>query len=169
MEGWTGRTSIECVHMTSRRPCWMSKQRNGGHLGEVKYSFGDWTLFLCKLLLLFHYANMASGHMSEHTLFSRFLLHYLALNVELYVVQFAFWSSLRKKKVQQFNAIFCFIYNIKISPRSGNVLIFCRDVLTCSPSLLASAYLERTKRGPHWSGIPSGDRFPVNRITLVRA
>ena len=32
---------IECVHMTSRRPCWRSKQRNGGHLGGVKYSFGD--------------------------------------------------------------------------------------------------------------------------------
>ena len=31
---------IECVHMTSRRPCWRSKQRNGGHLGGVKYSFG---------------------------------------------------------------------------------------------------------------------------------
>ena len=59
---------IECVHITSRRPCWRSKQRNGGHLGGVKYSFGDWTLFLCKFLLLFHYANMASGHMSKHTL-----------------------------------------------------------------------------------------------------
>ena len=32
---------IECVHMTSRRPCWRSKQRNGGHVGGVKYSFGD--------------------------------------------------------------------------------------------------------------------------------
>ena len=32
---------IECVHMTSRRPCWRSKQKNGGHLGGVKYSFGD--------------------------------------------------------------------------------------------------------------------------------
>ena len=60
---------IECVHMTSRRPCWRSKQRNGGHLGGVKYSFGDWTLFLCKFLLLFHYANMASGHTSEDTLY----------------------------------------------------------------------------------------------------
>ena len=27
---------IECVHMTSRRPCWRSKQRNGGHLGGVQ-------------------------------------------------------------------------------------------------------------------------------------
>ena len=52
---------IECVHMTSRQPCWRSKQRNGGHLGGVKTT-------LCKSLLLFHYANMASGHMSEHTL-----------------------------------------------------------------------------------------------------
>ena len=60
---------IKCVHMTSRRSCWRSKQRNGGHLGGMKYSFGDWTLFLCKSLLLFHYANMASGHMSELTLF----------------------------------------------------------------------------------------------------
>ena len=41
--------------MTSRRPCWRSKQRNDGHVGGVKYSFGDWTLFLCKFLLLFHY------------------------------------------------------------------------------------------------------------------
>ena len=52
----------------SWRPCWRSKQRNGGHLGGVKYSFGDWTVFLCKFLLLFHYVNMAPGHMSEHTL-----------------------------------------------------------------------------------------------------
>ena len=59
---------IECVHMTSRRPSWRSKQGNGRHVGGVKYSFGDLNLFLCKLLLLFHYANMASGHMSEHTL-----------------------------------------------------------------------------------------------------
>ena len=42
------QTQKECVHMTSRQPCWRSKQRNGGHLGWVKYSFGDWTLFLCK-------------------------------------------------------------------------------------------------------------------------
>ena len=32
---------IECVHMTSRGPCWRSKQRNGGHVGGVKYSFGN--------------------------------------------------------------------------------------------------------------------------------
>ena len=32
--------TIECVHMTSRRPCWRSKQRNGVRLGGVKYSFG---------------------------------------------------------------------------------------------------------------------------------
>ena len=51
--------------------CWRSKQRNGGHVGRVKFSFGDWTLFLCKFLLLFHYANMATGHdhMSEHNLY----------------------------------------------------------------------------------------------------
>ena len=54
--------------MTSRRSCWRSKEINGGHLGGVKYSFGDYTLFLCKSLLLFHDANMASGHMSEHIL-----------------------------------------------------------------------------------------------------
>ena len=64
--------TIECVHMTSRGPCWGSKQRNGGHVGGVKYSIGNWTLFLCKFLLLFHYANMASGHMSEHTLLRTF-------------------------------------------------------------------------------------------------
>ena len=55
--------------MTSRRPCCRSKQRNGGQVRGVKYSFGDSILFLCKPLLFFHYANMASGHMSEHTLF----------------------------------------------------------------------------------------------------
>ena len=54
------------------RPWWRSKQRNGGHVGGVKYSFGDWTLFLCKFLLLFHYGNMASGHTSEHSLFVTF-------------------------------------------------------------------------------------------------
>ena len=59
---------IECVQMTSQRPCWRSKQRNGGHFGGVKYFLGDWTLLLCKFLLLFQYANMACGHMSEHTL-----------------------------------------------------------------------------------------------------
>ena len=56
-----------------------SKQRNGGHVGGVKYSFEDCTLFLCKFLLLFHYANMASGHMSE-TLYTVWLglgRHYL--------------------------------------------------------------------------------------------
>ena len=62
------RSNRVCVHMTSRRPCWRSKLRNGGHVEGVKYSFGDWTLFLCKFLLLFHHANMASSHMSEHTL-----------------------------------------------------------------------------------------------------
>jgi len=30
--------------MTSRRPWWRSKQRNGGHLRGVKYSFGDLTV-----------------------------------------------------------------------------------------------------------------------------
>ena len=68
--------TIECIHMTSRRPCWMSKQRNGGHVGGVKFSFGDWILFLCKFLLLFHYTNMASCHMSEHTLHQVFVSHF---------------------------------------------------------------------------------------------
>ena len=35
------QNAIDCVHMTSRRPCWRSKQRNGGHLGGVKYCFGN--------------------------------------------------------------------------------------------------------------------------------
>ena len=35
------QNAMECVHMTPRRPCWRSKQRNGGHLGGVKYSFGN--------------------------------------------------------------------------------------------------------------------------------
>ena len=30
---------IGCVHMTSRRPFWRSKQRNGGHVRGVKYPF----------------------------------------------------------------------------------------------------------------------------------
>ena len=60
--------TIGCVHMTSRRPCWRSKQRIGGHVGGVKYSFGNRTLSLCKSLPLLHYANMASDQMSEHTL-----------------------------------------------------------------------------------------------------
>ena len=38
----------ECVHMTSRRPCWRSKQTNGGHLGGVKYYLG---------IKLYFYAN----------------------------------------------------------------------------------------------------------------
>ena len=64
--------SIECFHMMSRRPCWSSRQRNGGHLGGVKYSLGDLTLFLCKFLLLFHYANVTSGHMRDHNLLKSF-------------------------------------------------------------------------------------------------
>ena len=60
---------FDSVHMTSRRPCWRSNQRNGGHVGGVKYSSGDWTVFLCKSLILFHYANMDSGDMNEHTLY----------------------------------------------------------------------------------------------------
>ena len=66
------------------RPLFCSENRNGNRQIEVivclhdvtaamwtmKYSFGDLTLFLCKSLLLFHCANMASGHMSAHTLLS---------------------------------------------------------------------------------------------------
>ena len=78
---WDNLTSrqetIECVHMTSRQPCWRSKQINRGHVGGVQYSFGDWTLFLCKFLLFFHYANMASGHMSEHTLYFSYRIPYV--------------------------------------------------------------------------------------------
>ena len=74
-------TAIECVHMTSQRPCWRSKQRNGGHLGGVKYSLGDLTLSLCKCLLLFHYAKMASGHMRETLYTLRHSANYLALNL----------------------------------------------------------------------------------------
>ena len=39
---------IECAHMTSRRPCWRSKQRNGGHLGG--YLLG---------IKLYFYANLS--------------------------------------------------------------------------------------------------------------
>ena len=41
--------TIECVHMMSPRPCCRSKQRNGGHVGGKKYSFGDWTLFFMQI------------------------------------------------------------------------------------------------------------------------
>ena len=57
---------IECVHMTSQRPCWMSKQRNGGHVGGVKYSFGSIFMQIPPFVSLCKYG--ASGHMSEHTL-----------------------------------------------------------------------------------------------------
>ena len=70
--------------MTSRQPCSRSKQRNGTHLGGVKYSFGDETLFLCKSLLLFHYANMASGHMSKHTLY-KIIYIYIFSKIQLVV------------------------------------------------------------------------------------
>ena len=63
-----GNMQITCVYLTSRRPRWRSKQRNGGHIGGVKFSFGDQTLFLCKTFLLFHNTNMASGHVREQTL-----------------------------------------------------------------------------------------------------
>ena len=63
---------IECVHMTSQRPCWRSKQRNGGHVGKVKYSLG---------IELYFYANssfcfimqiwLLHGDMSEHNLEAR--------------------------------------------------------------------------------------------------
>ena len=33
---------------------------------------GDETLFLCKSLFLFYYANMASGQMSEHSLKTKY-------------------------------------------------------------------------------------------------
>ena len=57
--------------MTSRRPCWRSKQRNGGHVEGVKYSFVGIELYFYANMAsghMFHYANMASGHMSHHTL-----------------------------------------------------------------------------------------------------
>ena len=38
--------------MTSRRPYWCPKQRNGGHVGVPNQSCGSWTLFLCKRFLL---------------------------------------------------------------------------------------------------------------------
>ena len=59
---------IECVHMTSRRPCWRpTKKRRPSWMSEI-FFWGFNSIFLCKFLLLFHYANMAFGHMSEHTL-----------------------------------------------------------------------------------------------------
>ena len=103
MRASNSRYLIECVHMTSRGPCWRSKQRNGGHVGGVKYSFGNWTLFLCKFLLLFHYANMASGHMSEHTLYARSVLwKTMTLDLKCYP-QPAGSSSIFKTLVPVFN------------------------------------------------------------------
>ena len=115
--------AIDCVHMTSRRPCWRSKQTNGGHVGGVKYSFGDKTLFLCKSLLLFHYANMASGHMSEHT------------------VHNSTWC-----KVQ--NSLFCAIYiinyglnkNRKEKIKKNRVLHIIEKKERCEVTIVANAF-----------------------------
>ena len=49
--------TIECVHMTSRRPCWRSKQRNGGHLGGVKYYFLGLSSIVMQIWLLVTWAN----------------------------------------------------------------------------------------------------------------
>ena len=87
-----GRTLIECVHITSRRPCFRSKQRNGGHL-----ELYSWTLFLCNSFLLFHYANMASGHMSEHT-----LLHNNKENLHMMWNQLQEWLDLINGKCPRF-------------------------------------------------------------------
>ena len=64
--------------MTSRQPCWKGKQRNGGHIGGVKYSFGDETIFmqippfvsLCKHGFWSHegtHSLLALGIMDYHT------------------------------------------------------------------------------------------------------
>ena len=46
-------THIECVHMTSRRPCRRSKQRNGGHVGGVKYIYTNSSFcFIMQIWLL---------------------------------------------------------------------------------------------------------------------
>ena len=37
---------IECAHMTSRRLCWRSKRRNGGHLGKVIFFWGITSIFM---------------------------------------------------------------------------------------------------------------------------
>ena len=116
--------------MTSRRPCWRSKQRNGGHLGGIKYSFGDWTLFLCKSLLLFHYANMASGHMSEHTLFSA--LHYQRIRdkskllIEIYLSVFALFPH--EKPASTAFSVLCFDWLLHCLDIYGEAHGFSRDL-----------------------------------------
>ena len=93
--------AIDCVHMTSRRPFWRSKQRNGDHVGGVKYSLGDKTLFLCKTLLLFHYANMASGDMSEHTVHnSTWCKVQNSLFFTIYIINYGLNKN-RKEKIKK--------------------------------------------------------------------
>ena len=60
---------IGWFHMMSQMPCWRSKTKKQWPIcWRVKCSFWNWTQFLWQFFLLFQYANMAAGHMSEHTL-----------------------------------------------------------------------------------------------------
>ena len=54
---WSVDGVIGCVHMTSRRPCWRSKQRNGGHLGGVKYYFAGLSFYFQEDSCFLHYTN----------------------------------------------------------------------------------------------------------------
>ena len=134
--------NMECVHMTSRRPCWRRKQRNSGHVGGVKYSFGDWTLFLCKFLLLFHYANMVSGHMSEHTLLT--VLQCMTLCDTLWC---PLWSTVNLIMSQYWTCmISCYDHNTEFLTDSA------RDGSVASPyTLITQAPFLDLKRG--WTGV----------------
>ena len=115
--------------MTSRRPCWRSKQRNGGHVGGVKYSFGDWTLFLCKFLLLFHYAK------------------------------YGFWSHERThyklKLINQNDSLTDYIYRLKfhgtLGGRSFLIVLGVLIIVFFSPPQYATAAMYHGLLGPHSS------------------
>ena len=69
----------------------------------MKYSFGAKTLFLCKSLFLFHYAKMASGHMSEHTLLISIAI--LIVNVIVTVLAIANTILISVVSIAIFNVI----------------------------------------------------------------
>ena len=46
------------------------KQWHGGHVGVPRQPCGNWTLFLCKIFLLFQWISIGAGHVSENALYS---------------------------------------------------------------------------------------------------
>ena len=62
---------IDGFHMTSRRPCWCTKQLKSGHVGAQGKPYGDWTLFSCKIFLLYQEICIVSDHVSENDLLNK--------------------------------------------------------------------------------------------------